>query len=245
LPADGSEITIRLRRSHLWAIGAGLVGALLCLAIGFLIGRASADDPQPVLYGLPATQGDAGAGGAASEPTPPAEPVQVDVMGAPAQGPADAKVTMVEFVDFECPFCGRYARDTLPRLRREYGDRIRYVSRQFPLEIHPNAERAALAAECAGEQGRYWPFHELLFKHQDALGKPDLAGYARQVGLDMDRYERCIHDPDTEARVQRDIADGRRYGVTGTPAFFINGRLVSGAQPFAQFKAALDAELEG
>jgi protein-disulfide isomerase len=238
VPSDGSEITIRLRRPHLWALAAVLV---VGIAVGVLIGRATANDPQPVLYGLPA--GDTGASSTTAES--PAKPVEVDVSGAPAQGPANAKVTMVEFVDFECPFCGRYARDTLPRLRREYGDRIRYVSRQFPLDIHPNAERAALAAQCAADQDRYWPFHDVLFKHQEALGKPDLAGYARQAGLDMDSYESCIHDPDTEAHIQHDIADGRRYGVTGTPAFFINGRLVSGAQPFAQFKSALDAALEG
>jgi protein-disulfide isomerase len=240
LPSDGPEITIRLRRPHLWALAAVLV---VGIAVGVLIGRATADDPQPVLYGLPATPGDAGA--ASTEAASPAKPVKVDVSGAPAQGPADAKVTMVEFVDFECPFCGRYARDTLPQLRHEYGDRIRYVSRQFPLDIHPNAERAALAAECAGEQGRYWPFHDLLFKHQETLGTPDLADYAREVGLDMGRYTSCIDDPATRARVQHDIEDGRRYGVTGTPAFFINGRLVRGAQPFAQFKTALDAALAG
>jgi protein-disulfide isomerase len=240
VPSDGPEITIRLRRAHLWVLGVVLV---VGIAVGVLIGRGTAEDPQPVLYGLPATQGAACA--ASTVPESPAAPVKVDVSGAPAQGPADSRVTMVEFVDFECPFCGRYAHDTLPRLRREYGDRIRYVSRQFPLDIHPNAERAALAAECADEQNRYWPFHDALFKHQDRLGTPDLAGYARELGLDMGRYERCLDDPATRARVQHDIADGRHYGVTGTPAFFINGRLVSGAQPFAQFKSALDAALKG
>ena len=135
MPSNGSEITIRLRRSHLWAVAALLVG----IGIGVLIGRATADDPQTVLYGLPATQGDGSA--ATSE----GKPVRVDMSGSPAQGPEDAKVTMVEFVDFECPFCGRYARDTLPQVRREYGDRIRYVSRQFPLDIHPDAAGAARA----------------------------------------------------------------------------------------------------
>jgi protein-disulfide isomerase len=230
LPSDGSEITIRLRRSHLWAVAALLVG----IGIGVLIGRATADDPQTVLYGLPATQGDA------SVATSEDKPVRVSTAGSPAQGPEDAKVTMVEFVDFECPFCGRYARDTLPQLRRDYGDRIRYVSRQFPLDIHEHAAGAARAAVCAYQQGRYWDLHDMLFAHQEALTERDLAGYARELGLDMDDYATCLRAPATQARVDRDLADGRRYGVTGTPAFFINGRLVSGAQPFAAFKAQLD-----
>ena len=234
MPSNGSEITIRLRRSHLWAVAGLLIG----IGIGVLIGRATADDPQTVLYGLPATQGEGSA--ATSE----GKPVRVATSGSPAQGPADAKVTMVEFVDFECPFCGRYARDTLPRLRREYGDRIRYVSRQFPLDIHPDAAGAARAAECAHEQGRYWQLHDLLFAHQDALGKRDLAGYARTAGLDMGSYATCLRAPATRARVERDLADGRRYGVTGTPTFFINGRVIRGAQPYAQFKSQLDAALE-
>ena len=234
MPSDGSEITIRLRRSHLWAVAALLVG----IGIGVLIGRSTAGDPQPVLYGLPATQSN---GSAASSQD---KPVRVDTSGRPAQGPAGAKVTMVEFVDFQCPFCGRYAHDTLPQIRRDYGDRIRYVSREFPLDIHPHAADAALAAECANEQGRYWQLHDLLFAHQDALTKRDLAGYARRLGLDMGRYASCLRAPGTQARVDRDLADGRRYGVTGTPAFFINGRIISGAQPYAQFKSALDAALK-
>jgi protein-disulfide isomerase len=233
LPSNGREITIRLRWSHLWAVAALVVG----IGIGVLIGRATADDPQTVLYGLPATQGDRSA--ATSE----AGPVRVDVSGSPAQGPQDAKVTMVEFVDFECPFCGRYARDTLPQLRRDYGDRIRYVSRQFPLDIHQHAAAAARTAVCADEQGRYWDLHDMLFTHQEDLTKGALAGYARELGLDMDDYATCVRAPATQARVERDLADGRRYGVTGTPAFFINGRLISGAQPYAAFKAQLDVAL--
>ncbi len=231
MPSNDREITIRLRQSHLWAVAGLVIG----IAIGVLVGRSTADEPQPVLYGLPAAQGDAGA--ATSED----KPVRVNTSGSPAQGPEDAKVTMVEFVDFECPFCGRYARDTLPQLRRDYGDRIRYVSRQFPLDIHPDAAGAARAAVCADEQGRYWQLHDLLFAHQDALGKRELAGYAREAGLDMGRYSTCLRSPATRARVERDVEDGRRYGVTGTPAFFSNGRVIRGAQPYAQFKAQLDA----
>jgi protein-disulfide isomerase len=238
LPSDGSDITIRLRRSQLLAIVAG-VALVVGIAIGLLIGRATSDDPQTVLYGLPGAQG--GESPAAS----PAKPVNVDTSGSPAQGPADARVTMVEFVDFECPFCGRYARDTLPQIRREYGNRIRYVSRQFPLDIHPDAPAAARAAVCAQEQGRYWQLHDLLFAHQEALGKRDLARYAREAGIEASPFASCLRSPAAQAIVQHDLEDGRRYGVTGTPAFFVDGRLISGAQPYAQFKAALDAALKG
>jgi protein-disulfide isomerase len=238
LPSDGSEITIRLRRSQLLAIVA-VVALVAGIAIGLLIARATSDDPQTVLYGLPATEG------SESPAASPVKPVRVDTAGSPAQGPADAKVTMVEFVDFECPFCGRYAHDTLPRIRREYGDRIRYVSRQFPLEIHPDAPAAARAAVCAQEQGRYWELHDLLFAHQDALGRRDLARYAREAGIDAAPFASCMRSQAAEAVVQHDLADGRRYGVTGTPAFFVDGRLISGAQPYAQFRAALDAALSG
>jgi protein-disulfide isomerase len=239
LPSDGSDITIRLRRSQLLAIVAA-VALVVGIAIGLVIGRATSDDPQTVLYGLPGAQA-----GNESPAAAPAKPVDVDTSGSPAQGPADAKVTMVEFVDFECPFCGRYAHDTLPRIRREYGDRIRYVSRQFPLEIHPDAPAAARAAVCAQEQGRYWQLHDLLFAHQDALGRRDLVRYAQQAGIDAAPFASCLRSDAAEALVQHDLADGRRYGVTGTPAFFVDGRLISGAQPYEQFKAALDAALKG
>ena len=209
------------------------------IVIGVLVGRATSEDPQPVLYGLPA-------GGNASEaPASEAAPVRVATEGRPAEGPANAKVTMVEFVDFECPFCGTYARDTLPRVRRDYGDRIRYVSRHFPLDIHPHAEDAARSAECAHEQGRYWDLHDLLFAHQKALGKRDLAGYAREAGLDMGRYESCLGAPTTLGHIQQDLDDGRRYGVTGTPTFFIDGKIIRGAQPYEQIKAQIDAALKG
>jgi protein-disulfide isomerase len=233
-PDEGRAITIRLRRTHLWAAAGVVVG----IGIGVLIGRATTDDPRPILYGLPA----AGATGGA--PASDAAPVKVDTTGRPARGPADAKVTMVEFVDFECPFCGRYARDTLPRIHREYGDRIRYVSRHFPLSSHRHAEPAALAAECAHEQGRYWQLHEELFAHQDALDEDGLTTHARKAGVNMERYTACLRAKSTRARVQRDLDEGRRYGITGTPTFFINGRPIRGAQPYEQIKAQLDDALK-
>jgi protein-disulfide isomerase len=234
LTRPDETVTIRLHRTHLWA-GVGLVAGI---AIGIAIGRGTADEPRPILYSPGPVSG------AASGAATPA-PVEVETAGRPARGPADAEVTMVEFVDFECPFCGSYARETLPRIESEYGDRIRYVSRHFPLTIHANADAAARAAECAFEQDSYWKYHRRLFAGQDSLDARGLTGHARDIGLDLGEFERCRESAATRAAVERDLADGRRYGVTGTPTFFIDGVPVRGAQPFEQLSATIDTALEG
>jgi protein-disulfide isomerase len=224
-----------VRRHHLWAAAALVVGT----ALGYLLSQATAEDPQPILYGLP--PGDA----SGEAVTPDAAPVDVKTADRPARGPADAEVTMVEFVDFECPFCGSYARETLPRIERVYGDRIRYVSRHFPLAIHDHAELAARAAECAYEEGRYWAYHRSLFVDQQSLERRALFERARALDLDMERFSPCVNSDAVRAQVEDDVADGRRYGVTGTPTFFINGVPLRGAQPFEEFAAAIDAALDG
>jgi protein-disulfide isomerase len=234
-------ITIRLRRAHLWV----LAGVLVAGAVGFLIGRETAEDPQPVLYGLPGADAASGTASAApGEAAPaPSEPVEVDVEGRPAQGPEDAAVTMVEFVDYECPFCGSYARETMPRIEREYGDRIRYVSMHFPLSIHEHAQAAARAAECAYEQDRFWEYHDELFAHQDHLDEAGLRRAAERVGLDLEAFESCVEAPETRDQVAADAEAGQGYGVSSTPTFFIDGTPLVGAQPYEQIAAALDEAL--
>jgi protein-disulfide isomerase len=236
LTRPDETVTIRLRRTHLWAV-AGLVAGI---AIGIAIGRGTADEPRPILYSPGPVSGAPAASGAAATPAP----VEVETAGRPVRGPADAEVTMVEFVDFECPFCGSYARETLPRIESEYGDRIRYVSRHFPLTIHADAAAAARAAECAFEQGRYWEYHRRLFADQGSLDAGGLTAHARLLGLDLGEFDRCRESAATRAVVEKDLADGRSYGVTGTPTFFIDGQLVRGAQPFEQLSATIDAALE-
>lgn len=240
-------ITIRIRRVHLWALGGLIAG----LTAGFVIGHATAPKPRPILYGVPpAGAGKASAAAAAgstagAESTTPQKPMNVSTAGRPSRGPAGAKVTLVEFVDYQCPFCGELERNTMPQIEKNYGSRIRIVSRQFPLSIHPNAMGAALAMECAYEQGKFWPLHDRLFHHQDDLGPSGLVAQARSVGVNTAQLTACEKSPATKAAIQKDIAAGRGYGVTGTPAVFINGKLISGAQPYSQFKAALDAALKG
>jgi protein-disulfide isomerase len=224
-------ITIRVRRSHAW----GAAGLAVGLIAGVLIGRGTSDDPQPVLYTAPGSQ-------AAQSPGAPADdrPVRVATAGRPARGPERAKVTVVEFVDFECPFCGRFARDTLPRIEREYGSRVRWVSRHFPLASHPHARGAAVAAECAHEQGRYWQYHRLLFDNQDSLDARGLRAHAGHAGLDLKRFDACVKSDAARDRVEHDAGEGRAAGVKGTPTFFVNGRPVRGAVSFEELKRRLD-----
>jgi protein-disulfide isomerase len=239
-PERDAALTIHIRREHVWALAILLVS----LAAGFAIGRVSAPDSQTVLYGVPPSGGASTSGAQTPGAAASSAPVKVATAGRPARGPEDAKVTVVEFVDYECPFCGRFARDTLPQIEREYGSRIRYVSRHFPLPSHSNAMRSAIAAECADRLGRFWEYHEHLFQHQDQLDDRGLARMARQVGMDGGAFRSCTRSKEAKAAVEKDAADGRKYGVTGTPAFFINGAPLTGAQPFEAFKAAIDAELK-
>ena len=237
-PQQDPTITIRIRRVHLWALGALAIG----VGVGILIGRATAPDSRPILYGVPpASQTSVATSQAAQLNTP----VKVDTAGRPARGPANAKVTIVEFVDYQCPFCGRFARDTLPLIEKSYGSKVRYVSRQFPLSIHEHAMESAIAAECAFRLGRFWQFHKILFANQDSLDTAGLAKHAEQAGLDPAQFKSCAKSKQAKAAVERDMAAGQKYGVTGTPAFFVNGKPLRGALPFVQFKAAIDAALKG
>lgn len=140
-------------------------------------------------------------------------------------GPDQAQVTVVTYCDFECPYCGR-GYPVLKQLQKRLGDRLRVVFRHFPLEDkHPFARHAAEASEAAAAQGQFWGMHDLLFENQDALGEESLKGYAASLGLDMPRFEREVRGRLHAKRVDRDIASGRRSGVTGTPTFFVNGTL--------------------
>jgi len=162
----------------------------------------------------------------------------------PARGPAKALVTVIEFSDFQCPFCKAFFHQTLPRLIADYGTRVRFVYRDFPInQIHPEAQQAAEAAQCAFEQGRFWEYHDRLFQHQETLAVPDLKRHARALGLDATAFERCLESREFRSEVEKDLEDGRRYGVNGTPTFFINGRKVVGAQPQATFKQIIEEEL--
>lgn len=160
----------------------------------------------------------------------------------PQRGPADAWVTVVEFSDFECPFCGREA-PVLSQLLGAYPADLRLVYKHFPLSQHPDAVPAAVAAECAGDQGRFWEMHDLLFTHQTALGDQDLVGYASQLGLDSALWDTCRTAPGSAAvaRVEADQALGNSIGIAATPTLVVNGAVYPGAYSLDSYRPVVDA----
>jgi len=174
------------------------------------------------------------------------EPRQSIFIGAsPSIGNDSAHVTVVEFSDFECPFCGEFARDQFPIIKAQYIDtgKVRFVFKQFPLPSHPDAELAAETAVCAQDQGKFWEYHDLLYAHQDKLGKSDLLGYAAQLGLDSSTFADCANGL-RATDVLADRTAGEKAGVAGTPTFFFNGRKVVGAITAEQFGREVAAEMQ-
>lgn len=161
---------------------------------------------------------------------------------AAAKGPATAPVTIVEYSDYQCPFCRR-AHPTVERILKEYGDKVRLVYRDYPLNFHPRAVPASVAARCAAEQNKFWEFHTNLMEVNGDLSDADLGKRATDLGLDMPAYDTCVASKKHEPAIQTDFQAGASVGVTGTPAFFINGRMLVGARPYEDFKEIVDDEL--
>jgi len=195
------------------------------------------------------------------QPAAPPSPVtpesmEMSLTNAHAKGGAGAGLVLVEFSDFQCPFCGRHAKQTMPQIEREYVStgKLLYVMRNLPLEqIHPDAFRAASAAECAGDQGKYWQMHEKLFGNQQALSAADLTRYAQETGVEPNAFKQCMDADSHGARIRQDLKDALAAGVNSTPTFFLGFpegggkvkivRRVQGAHPYPVFKAAIDGLL--
>jgi protein-disulfide isomerase len=161
----------------------------------------------------------------------------------PSDGKADAPVTLVEYSDFQCPFCLRVM-PTLKQIRAKYGDKVRVVWKDFPLtQIHPQAFVAAQAGNCAREQGKFWELHDKMFGNQGALQPDALKKYASEAGLDTMKFNQCLDTSKYEARVQDALSAGGRLGITSTPTVYVNGRVISGAQPIEVFQTVIDEEL--
>ena len=173
------------------------------------------------------------------------EPLRIDVAaeGFPAHGPADAPVTIVEFSDFECPYCARLA-PVLDEVKRHYGDTVRVVYRHYPLTgIHPNAWKAAEGSLCAGDQGRFWELHDLMLAEQGDLTVAALKAKAARLDLDPQAFSECLDSGRHYDAVLADVRDGDEVGVSGTPATFVNGRFIDGAVPFATLAEIIEDEL--
>ena len=169
-------------------------------------------------------------------------PGTLDLQGSPSRGPADAPVTIVEFSDFQCPFCGR-ANSTVENVWKSYNGKVRWVFKHYPLDFHPDAPLAHRAALAAGEQGKFWEMHDAIFLNQKAIKRDDLIRTAGTLGLEMTRFLADLDSANYQKVMQRDMAEGTQVGIDGTPTFFINGHRLVGAQPIETFRAVIDREL--
>jgi protein-disulfide isomerase len=163
----------------------------------------------------------------------------------PIYGPVDAPITIVEFSDYECPYCMRWQEEVWKQLKEEYPTQVRLVYRDFPLPSHPNALPAAMAANCANEQDKYWEYHDLLFSGANGLNTDAYLQYAQELKLDLDAFQTCLDENRYEAEVLADLDWASQLGVSSTPTFFLNGIPLVGAQPYEVFKQVIDLELEG
>ena len=258
--------------------GAGVVAAMLGLVLAQTAAAQSGDElralgkeVEALKSGQTAIQKDLqeiksllqrappAAAPAPARPAAGAEPsdVVVSIDGAPFKGDKDAKVTVVEFTDYQCPFCSRHFRQTWPQLERDYvkTGKAKFFLREMPLEaLHPQAFKAAEAARCAGEQGKYWEMHDRLFANQNAFARKDLSASAQAIGLDVGTFDKCVDSGSMAAIVRQDLADSDKAGARGTPTFFVGltepnssqvkaVRVLRGAQPYAAFKEAIDSVL--
>ncbi len=245
-PEPDNEDVVVLKKSWVVTFGVGLA-SFLCGGIfftflafnirgGFLansgIGGVAQQQPQIIQQQAPAQPTD----------VPHLDNVAVGIL--PVLGPENAKVTIVEFSDFQCPFCKSFRDNTFDAIRQKYGDKIKIYYRNFPLvSIHPQAMKGAMAAMCANEQGKFWEMHDQLFATQDVISPENSKALAAKLGLDTEKFNSCLDGDKYTDAINKDVQDGSAYGVSGTPTFFINGWRVVGAQPLTAFTTLIDQQL--
>lgn len=228
--------TITLKRSHFY-----MILVVLAFGIGVLVGYiAGSRTATTVVAQQPAVQANN-----AAQPQAVPQRVNVSTDGYPSLGPADAPITIVEFSDFQCPYCRKFYEDTYRALLDAYPGKIRFVYRNFPLtSIHPEAFPSAQAAMCANDQNAFWDYHDKLFSSAD-LGQSVYVQYASDLGLDMDKFQSCLSNGAHDAEITSDSNYALSIGVGSTPTFFVNGYKVEGAYPLDYFKQVIDQELAG
>lgn len=241
------EDTITFKRSHFYSI---LV--VLAFAVGIFTGYVAWGRDGNGTTAITVAQQPANAqpqGEVVQAPvTPETQYKRYDIPteGYPSLGPADAPITVVEFSDFQCPFCIRFHQDTYQALLAAYPGKIRFVYRNLPLtSIHPMAQSAAIASLCANDQDAYWQYHDKLFSSQYDLGRDGYVKYATDLGLDVPKFEACIDGTSHDETIKKDSDFAIGMGVQSTPTFFINGLAVVGAQPLSVFQQVIDKELAG
>ena len=245
---QSAEEYITFKLSHFYSV---LV--VLAFAVGLLVGYVAWGRGSTLAAASPAAAAAAvaqqpAAGPVVEAPQPTQSPYKrydIPTEGYPSRGPEDAPITIVEFSDFQCPFCRRFEQDTYQPLLDAYPGQIRFVYRNLPLtSIHPNAMPAAIASLCANDQNAYWPFHDKLFANE-TLDDPTYIQYATDLGLDVDKFTACLTDGSHDAFIKQDMDFSLGLGVQSTPTFFINGLAIVGAQPLANFQQIIDKELAG
>jgi protein-disulfide isomerase len=233
--------------------GSSLIAAALILGASLVAGgyfvSVSIDGATLQLASLNTSMAiianNSGSGAAPSAAARPAAPqvYEIEVGSAPIQGGGtEAKVTIIEWADFQCPYCGRVG-PTLEQVKDEYGDDVRIVFKHLPLSFHDKANGAHQAAEAAHQQGQFWEMHDLIFANQRTLSEENYLRYAVEIGLDLKQFKADMASPKVQNRINEDLKVAQSLGVTGTPTFIINGKKLSGAQPFPAFKNMIDAEL--
>lgn len=231
------ESTVTIRKTTLWKAMSGVLFLLLLASI--YTGGFGLFDKTPT--------GGTVADTAPTQPTQP-EPQAVnldnwDLSDEPVMGEADAPVTIIEFSDFECPFCKRAVDQGVKEVISEYVDtgKAKLIFRHYPLPFHSSAQVAAEATECANEVGKFWELHDKIFENQGSMNKENIISWAKEVGVTD--IETCLDSGKYTDEVSNDMMEGQQAGVSGTPSFFINGKMIVGAQPFQAFAQLIDAEL--
>tara|TARA_Y100000310_G_scaffold343027_1_gene448806 strand:+ start:3647 stop:4357 length:711 start_codon:yes stop_codon:yes gene_type:complete len=231
----GKKIKLECSELTLWKTGTIVFGILFVFM--FLKGGAEKADLAPSIP--------------SAEPSPaaaPSAPADVEIGDAYFLGKKNAKIEIIEFSDFQCPFCKRFFDQTMGQIMDNYVDKgkVKFAYKHLPLPFHSDAQKAAEATECAGKVGGddfFWGMHDKIFENQQAIGVSNLKSYASELGLDQGKFDSCLDDGDTAAKVKAHAAEASKLGASGTPTFFINGVKVVGAQPYAVFEQAIEAAL--
>ena len=232
---DEGRDSFKVNKLTFWKSLTGILGVLFVLAFFNVVDLGENSGPTGAAVVAPDTQ----------IPTAPLEKQDVKYDGAPILGEEDAPVTIVEFSDFQCPYCARFFEQTFPQLKENYikTGKVKLAFRHLPLSFHQYAQKTAEASECANEQGKFWEYHDTVFSNQDQLSDTILSIWAGEIGLDVKKFDDCLESGKYKEKVQADSNDAGSYGVSGTPSFFVNGKLLVGAQPYEAFQQVIDAEL--